>query len=324
MDVRLSLYKLAAQYDLSSDHSRRLLQLAGFDAAPEAVAKKTAAAVAIVAAALGGLGIVMWIAANWNSIGRIGQFSLLQGLVLIMCAGALLRPAARKALSLIALLAIGGLFAYFGQTYQTGADPWQLFALWAALALPLCLGVRSDIVWIPWTLVTMTAVSLWVQAHTAHQWRAHPLDVNVYLVAWGVALLLNIALCRPLERHTGAGPWVLRTILSLTVMLIVVPALMGLLGSRIAPQFWFGLCLLAVAAPCFAWRPMFDIFNLSIVALALDVLIFSGIVHAIFDGGNAGISSFLILGLMATAMLAVTVSAIMHVFKKHATQGVQA
>ncbi len=324
MDVRLSLYQLAAQYALSPDRSRRLLQLAGFDAVPEAVAKKTATGVAIVAAALGGLGIVMWIAANWNSLGRIGQFSLLQGLVLMLCTGALLRPAARKALSLIALLAIGGLFAYFGQTYQSGADPWQLFAVWAAVALPLCLGVRSDIVWIPWTLVAMTAVSLWMQAHTSHQWRAYPLDVNVHLVAWGVALLLNIALCRPLERHTGAGPWVLRTSVGLTMMLIVAPALMGLFGTRIAPQFWYGLGLMAAAALCFAWRPMFDIFNLSIVALALDVLIFSGIMHAIFDGGNAGIGSFLILGLMATAMLATTVSAIMHVLEKHATQGVQA
>ncbi len=324
MDLRLSLYQLAAQYALSPDHSRRLLPLAGFDAVPEAVAKKTATGVAIVAAALGGLGIVMWIAANWNSLGRIGQFSLLQGLVLMLCAGALLRPAARNALSLIALLAIGGLFAYFGQTYQAGADSWQLFAVWAALALPLCLGVRSDIVWAPWALVAMTAVSLWAQAHTSHRWRAHPVDANVHLIAWGVALALTIALSRLLQRHTGAGPWALRTSMSLTMVLIVAPALMGLFGSRIAPQFWYGLCLLAAAALCFAWRPMFDIFNLSIVALALDVLIFGGIAHAIDEGRNADAVSFLLLGLIAAVMLAATVTAIMHVFKKHATQGVQA
>lgn len=324
MDLRLSLYQLAAQYTLSPDYSRRLLQLAGFDAVPEAVAKKTATGLAIVAAALGGLGIVMWIAANWNSWGRIGRFSLLQGFVLILCMGALLRPAARKALGLIALLAIGGLFAYFGQTYQAGADSWQLFAVWAALALPLCLGVRSDIVWAPWALVAMTAVSLWAHAHTSYRWRAQPLDANVHLIAWGVALLLTIALSRLLERHTGAGPWALRTSVSLTMMLIVAPALMGLLESQIAPQFWFGLCLMVGAALCFAWRPMFDIFSLSIAALALDVLIFGGIAHAILDGRNVDGDSFLLLGLTAAALLAATVNAIMHVFKKHATQGVQA
>ena len=40
-------------------------------------------------------------------------------------------------MGLLAMLGMGALFAYFGQTYQTGADPWQLFALWAALSLPL-------------------------------------------------------------------------------------------------------------------------------------------------------------------------------------------
>jgi len=47
---------------------------------------------------------------------------------------------------------IGGLFAYFRQTYQTGADAWQLFALWAALGLPLCLGVGSVVPWAPWEI----------------------------------------------------------------------------------------------------------------------------------------------------------------------------
>ena len=30
------------------------------------------------------------------------------------------------------LLMLLGLFALIGQIYQTGADPWELFAVWAA------------------------------------------------------------------------------------------------------------------------------------------------------------------------------------------------
>ena len=37
---------------------------------------------------------------------------------------------------------IAGLLAFVGQTYQTGADAWQLFATWAALALVWALGRR--------------------------------------------------------------------------------------------------------------------------------------------------------------------------------------
>ena len=48
--------------------------------------------VAILGAALGGLGLVMWIAAHWDTLGRTGHFALLQGLVLVMAAGAASKP----------------------------------------------------------------------------------------------------------------------------------------------------------------------------------------------------------------------------------------
>ncbi len=41
-----------------------------------------------------------------------------------------------KAALLLATLLLGVFLALFGQTYQTGADPWQLFANWALLILP--------------------------------------------------------------------------------------------------------------------------------------------------------------------------------------------
>lgn len=84
---------------------------------------------------LAGLGLFMGIASNWNLMGRPGHFALMQGLVLATGVGATLIPRARAPLGLLALLAIGALFAYFDQTYQTGSDPWHLFALWSALAL---------------------------------------------------------------------------------------------------------------------------------------------------------------------------------------------
>ena len=80
---------------------------------------------AAASAGLTGFGLVLWIAANWDALGRTGQFTLLQAAVLGACALAWRLRAARPAAGLLALLGIGGLFAYFGQTYQTGADAWQ-------------------------------------------------------------------------------------------------------------------------------------------------------------------------------------------------------
>src|SRR5207245_5079115 len=128
------------RHELDAPRVKRLRQLAGLDAEPAALATWLPRGVAVLGAALGGFGVVLWIAANWETFGRFGRFALLQGLIAAMCVGALAKPRARAPLGLIALFGIGGLFAYFGQTYQSGADPWQLFALWAALALPLCLG----------------------------------------------------------------------------------------------------------------------------------------------------------------------------------------
>ena len=158
MDLRLALSEIAAEHRLDARAQARLEDLAGLRSEPPALAAWLPRGVAVLAAALGGLGLVFWVAANWQTLGRFGRFGLLEAFVLAMCAGALWRPAARAPLGLLALLVIGGLFAYFGQAYQTGADPWQLFAVWAVLSLPLCIAARSDVLWAPWALVVMTGI----------------------------------------------------------------------------------------------------------------------------------------------------------------------
>ncbi len=52
----------------------------GLAAEPADLALWLPRGVAVPAAAPGGLGVVMWIAANWESMGRVGHFALLQGL----------------------------------------------------------------------------------------------------------------------------------------------------------------------------------------------------------------------------------------------------
>src|SRR3982751_3055676 len=184
MDLRLALSEIAAEHRLDAAATRRLEDLAGLHAEPAALDTLLPRGVAVLAATLGGLGIVFWIAANWATLGRFGRFALLEVFVVAICGGALWKPAARAPLGLLALLAIGALFAYFGQSYQTGADPWQLFAVWAVLALPLCLAARSDVLWAPWALVVMTGISLWVHAHTSHRWRVQTDDLAVHLSGW--------------------------------------------------------------------------------------------------------------------------------------------
>lgn len=61
---------------------------------------------------------------------------------------------------------IGSLLALVGQTYQTGADIWELFAPWAALITPLA--GRSGAVWGLWAvLLNLTAARLWQREELA-------------------------------------------------------------------------------------------------------------------------------------------------------------
>ena len=325
MNSRLVLYQLAKQHGLDPLATRSLIDDAYPHQEPMALRRSLWPSIAILAALLVGMGIILWLAANWDTLGRMPRFALLQVVVAVACAGAAWQARLRAPLGLVALLAIGGLFAYFGQTYQTGADPWQLFAAWALLALPLCLGARSDVLWAPWALVAMTAVSLWVYAHAGHRWHAETDDWRSFAVAWAAATALVLALSPALKRWTGAGIWAVRTAATLAVMGITLSALDALFGTflgRGVPmlRYALALALFALAALLLAQRRWFEVFLLSAVALGLNILLVTGMARWIFLGGSNGgvIPKILAIGLIAAALLAASVSFISRLAARYA------
>ncbi|HEY0822095.1 MAG TPA: DUF2157 domain-containing protein [Rhizobacter sp.] len=319
MNRRWALHTLADAHGLDPAARRRLLTLGGVGDEPAHGARWVPLGLAVVAAALVGLGVVMWIAANWDTLGRMGRFALLMALVGTTGLGAALRPAWRAPLGLLCFLGIGALFAYFGQTYQTGADPWQLFALWAALGIPLCLGARSDVLWAPWALVVMVGISLWTFAHLGHRWRVEPGDLTVHGLAWIAALCVVAALSAPMRRVTGAGLWGLRSATTLAVVMVTATALGGLFHREVAAHYGLGLLLLGVGAALGARREAFDVFVLSAVALGLNTLLVSGLARVLFrEWKGDEVGSLFLLGLVAAGLLAGTVSGILKLSRRQA------
>ena len=318
MNTRIALYELAKKHALNAASVRQLFAAAGFTQEPKDLRLWFVKGTALLAATLGGLGIIFWLAANWDTLGRVGRFALLQATVLTMGLGAAARPKLRAPLGLLALLCTGGLFAYFGQTYQTGADAWQLFALWAALGLFLCLGVRSDVLWAPWALVAMTAIALWTYAHAGYRWQVDSSGLVAYTVGWAVAGGVVIALSPALARWTGAGVWALRTAATLAVISLTLTAIGGLFNKPIAPQFLMALVLFVAAAVVLAQRAMFEIFILSAVALGLNAMLVAGMVRWLFDGGDGDlIGKLFITGVAAAAVLAGSVAAITRLARRY-------
>lgn len=318
MNIRLALLELIALHRLDGAAWARLWRLARFDEQPERLFEHVRIALALLAAVLGGLGVILWIAANWDAMGRTAHFVLLQGFVLTMCAGAAMLPPARKALSLLALLSIGGLFAYFGQTYQTGADPWQLFALWGLLALPLCFGTRSDGLWAGWIIVAALAISRWDYAHASYSWGPADGNTGVHTSAWGAALLVTLLLSPFAQRFTGASLWAYRASLTFSILFVALLTAAGLFDGKVAAYYWLGLLLLVLATWALVTSRLYDLYGLSVAGLGLNIAVVCGLGYALLHGvsSHEPIAQLLLLGLIAAAMLAGTVKGIVMVSRQ--------
>jgi len=309
MSLHEQLYRWTAEQGLDENRARRLWALSGLDQAPADVMERLRLGAAGLAAGLLGLGTLMWVAANWGELPRGTRFLLLQGLLAAALMGAWARPAWRGVAGLLALLSLGGLLALFGQTYPTGADAWQLFALWAALALPLCWGARSELVWTPWVLVALTATSLWTHTHAGFQWDVSTATLGVHACGFlAVALLcVGMALKPPTP---GVQPWAWRAAVLLGVIALSATALGGLFASHVQPQFGLGLLVLAGGlAAAWRWR---EVYALSALALALDTLLLAGLGRLLLQGQRGEpIAAMLMLGLVAAGLLTASVQLIL-------------
>jgi len=314
MTTRLALLDLIARNNMDATRASRLWRLAGFEGMPPRALERIPLGLTIAGAGCAGLGLIFWVAANWALLSRFQQFTLLQLLVLAPCAVVAGYARGPAALGLLALVATGGLFAYFGQTYQTGADPWQLFAVWAALALPLACCARTDAVWAAWALVALIGIALWEHAHTGYAWQVRPEDGAAKLIATAGAAGLTLALRTFGRRYLGTGDWAYRFALVLTASCLTILAILELGSSKPAGAYYpFGVILAGGGGALLAYAKPFDIFPASIVALCLNILLVAGLFKLLLNGSsnNGWIGALLILGLIAAALLAGSVKLIL-------------
>ena len=134
--------------------------------------------------------MVYFVAFNWQEMGRFAKLALLEGAVAAAAIAALVlrnRPAFARPAWLAATILLGALLAFIGQTYQTGADPWQLFAVWALLSLPWAFAAAWAPLWALVLLVADLAVSLYFGATTGLGWLFSPSGVMVSLVVANAA-----------------------------------------------------------------------------------------------------------------------------------------
>ncbi len=156
---------------------------------------------------------IFFVAYNWDAMGRLHKFALAQGL-LVLSLWPLLRYPLQHRVAQAGMLAtgllLGALLALIGQTYQTGADTFELFLVWALLLLPWAWLARSRALLVLIVLLLNLALLLALGAFDL------PAQVGFALL-----LLANLLMWLPLAWRAWHRPAVFWTYLHLLLLLWV-------------------------------------------------------------------------------------------------------
>lgn len=236
---RADLDRLAKHYSLDAKASADLLDLAG--ARPSHTDSLTFLARCFRYAGVLSLGssVVFFVAANWSRIAVFGRFGLLEALLIALVAIALYKPPPRfigRAATLLAFITTGALLALFGQTYQTGADVYELFLTWALLGLPFAVAAQWGAASAAWILVLDLALALFCGASPRGGifWTMFGGDEVSTTYALSFAVALNLAAWFAAERlELRAVPdWTRKLILFCAMAFITWLGFSGLDNER--------------------------------------------------------------------------------------------
>lgn len=256
---------------------------------------------------LGGLAlafaVLFFVAYNWAELGRLFRFALVEVLVIAAIVGywklGTERMAGKVAL-LGGTICLGVLLALYGQTYQTGADPWQLFFNWALLILPWVLVGRFAPLWLIWlALINLSMVLYFRTFPTAFGGLfLHGKDMGWLLFAINTLALMLWELAAT-RWSFMAHRWAIRLVALGSGYAITWLALEGILHHE--PAIWNGVIwLLWLAGMGWVYRYRIrDLFMLTGCCLSAIVVVISFLARHMLDGDP--VAAFLLLALLVMA-----------------------
>lgn len=270
-------------------------------------------ALLVLGAALLCAGVVVFFAFNWQALHKFARFGVLAVLISALAGFAALRPAGDapgRAALFGASVCTGVLLAVIGQVYQTGADAWQLFALWAVLSVPWALAARGAPHW--WLTIVLANLALlrWFSLRPGVSGMFELMfggadKASLLLLTAGALaqLALWFALCR------WAPQWGFRGRAGARILAALACAYAGWLGlGAVAGRdfdvglFSAALLFLAVLAWWFRTRA-FDVLVLSLAAFAGIALTVAAIGRLVFEG-RSETGGFLLLGMVTIGLSA--------------------
>jgi len=306
-------------------HAERLLTTAARDAALAALQSSrhwwrwANRSLLFVGAALLLAGVVFFFAYNWARMHHVAKFCLIETGLWICALAALRRGMDKlsgKVLMLSASMLVGVLLAVYGQVYQTGADAFENYVLWAALIFLWVVIARFAALWILWLVVTNVALILfWLQIDA-------PAEFEFY---FGIFLLLGIWNSIALAaREYGAArglEWLenrwTRHLLWLSVLTyLMIPTLAMVVGEfghgEVVGAVAFTLTLVTGHVYFRHLRPDFPLVGLNVLAVCIVLLTLVG--KLLFEWSDDAIA-FLGFGLIVLGVSSVAAFYLRHVAK---------
>ncbi|MFC5475122.1 DUF2157 domain-containing protein [Paraherbaspirillum soli] len=257
-------------------------------------------------------GVIFFFAFNWQQLPRIAKFGLLQ----VLLSGAALlawhysvATLKGQAALLAAMLLCGALLAYFGQTYQTGADPYQLFLTWSVLILPWVLVARLAAAWCLWLGLLNLALLLYIGRLGAGLFDGLALAA-LNPTAYALLFWLDLLALSAAEKAAAALP---SRLLARFAGLLLLASLLPSLLTRLFAHYrehdqspWMllsYLAMLAVLAGFFAaYRRRRDLFLLAAACFSLIVLLTGVLIKWLLEWEPVEwMHSWLIVGLFLVA-----------------------
>lgn len=325
--TRSRLEALASGGVLDAEALERALALAGHTPDRTAWGRFIDTWLAVLGTVLLLAGILFFFAYNWADLGHFQKMGLIAAAIVAAVAAASmagLDSLSGKAALAAAVVLPGALLVVYGQSYQTGADPYGLFLAWALLIAGWVFIGRMAALWLLWLVLLNLALTLyWVEM--VRPSRISDLGREFGLSLWAGGLLMDTALAMLLFALNAAalvlhewfyrrgldwlqGRWLPRIIACLAMPPLVVPTLMWLVGVRHEPQIAAAanglaplLYLAAMAAGL--WFYITRGRDLFMVALALlSLMVVATFILGLTMVENVG--GFLLIGLLVVGMSA--------------------
>lgn len=253
-------------------------------------------------------GVIFFVAYNWNDLGRFAKFGLIEGVVVIALVFVWwldLERIAGKAALLAASLFVGALLALIGQTYQTGADTFELFGSWTLAILPWVLAGRFAALWMLWLALANIAISLYYHAFGGlfglvfgprqSLWVLFALN-TLALALWEGLAASGVAWLR--ER------WAIRLLATSSGGLVTALALYAIFDEHLGESMTIPVWLAWLAGAYYIYRRLIpDIYVLAggVLTVIVVVATFLG-KHMLEDRADAG--AFLFIGLTVIGLSA--------------------